>query len=224
MAFVTRKKKKPERSNSRGEDNAVHTPCPWRALSSCRTFPEVSKARRKPGPCPLQGLPRAGVVISNPASTAALGTRPEEVTRTSLCGLAELPGAATPSRVPEDSHALASGKGIRTFFFSLRLLRFQTTWCGAHLCSLTRQGRGARRFSHPRLPAPVPLQAPRLLIDEPNATLARMCQTQHLEQPVPWRAGTGCKSVPKAPAGAARRRPTVGSGGVPEWSRGPRSQ
>lgn len=110
------------------------------------------------------------------------------------------------------------------FFFSLRLLRFQTTWCGAHLCSLTRQGRGARRFSHPRLPAPVPLQAPRLLIDEPNATVARMCQTQHLEQPVPWRAGTGCKSVPKAPAGAARRRPTVGSGGVPEWSRGPRSQ
>lgn len=149
---------------------------------------------------------------------AALGTRPEEVTRTSLCGLAELPGAATPSRVPEDSHALASGKGIRTFFFSLRLLRFQTTWCGAHHCSLTRQGRGARRFSHPRLPAP------RLLIDEPNATVARMCQTQHLEQPVPWRAGTGCKSVLKAPAGAARRRPTVGSGGVPEWSRGPRSQ
>lgn len=80
---------------------------------------------------------------------AALGTRPEEVTRTSLCGLAELPGAATPSRVPEDSHALASGKGIRTFFFSLRLLLFRPRSVGL-TTALSRGREGGRGGSRIR--------------------------------------------------------------------------
>lgn len=119
MAFVTRKKKKKsQRGAIRGGRTMLYTPrARGEPLVAAGHFQRCPKPEENQVPV-LCGARHVQEWLSptRQVQPAALGTRPEEVTRTSLCGLAELPGAATPSRVPEDSHALASGKGIRTFF------------------------------------------------------------------------------------------------------------
>lgn len=119
MAFVTRKKKKSQRGAIRGGRTMLYTPrARGEPLVAAGHFQRCPKPEENQVPV-LRGARHVQEWLSptRQGQPAALGTRPEEVTRTSLCGLAELPGAATPSRVPEeDSHALASGKGIRTFF------------------------------------------------------------------------------------------------------------